>query len=1757
MRSTAGTPGKGPTRILPALLSVAFLALLQSSAQGFTLSVVDGNGTPIAVGYRWLLEEDTTHPVTPNVPDNNSLGVSIHKSYAPVAAKGTSANLSALGNPAIVDPAKRYVISVLPDNTYSIGGANIAAGQASVRVICQEQPLPTAQISVLVFRDQQPINSAPDAPAEPGLAGFKILLFEQAGQVMVDTFGNNLGTTYEKNPDGTFQLDADGAPIVAIQGTGIFTNAEGKAVMADGTPNIKNLAPGKYGVRAVPPLDNQVWVQTTTLEGTPGIDAWVKSDEPPIFNEAGFFSDHVFIGFVNQIDNTSWRPLGTYQPFFPIDLTPYNEQYGTITGQVVKHHANVASRPLPGLEVPTSNPVIDGWVALTNLNNVDEMIYSAPLAADGTFTISNVPPGLYQLAAWDNRQDVIISFRSVNIPPATPTPVNIGDPDTGGPTLVDLGKIPVPTWFGTLKGIVFNDLDRDGFRDPGEPGIANQAVNLRFRDGTVYQATATNDLGEYEFIEIFPFFKWLVAEVDFATLDATGATIWVDAGGTLPVDRTPPVPVNPADPNTFYNNVLNPQPQPDNGGAPYRTEVSTRTAPVLLEGLLHFGGSPYGDQTSAIEWGKTGYLPGRNGGITGIVFYATTRAENDPELGAGEPWEPGIPRVQVNLYADSNADGAIDDVTGDGVVTLADVDNHPLGWSDGGSKGPEDVDRNGNGAFDGGDAISIVHTDSFDDNLPTGCVNPADNTTTPIGPFIECAEIIPQWNQVRPVLFDGGYGFFSYVPGGVDSGSAEVEGLPVGTYIIEVAPAPGYDTVKEEDKNVDFGDAFVPSLLAVPDPIPSTVPQCVGDPHLVPAELALFPGIPGFYAGQTRPLCDRKQLRLDEGMNAAADFFLFTEVPKAGRFVGLVTNDITNTFAPSVGGVPNPRVGSKLAAPWIPIGFQDYQGNEIARVYSDQFGGYNVMLPSTYRINFPAPSGVAHGMVTIVLNSPGPIESPPGSGKFIRDPFYNPGYSVFSLTFNLQPGTTTYLDTPVLPIGAFQSNPGLLQCEFPDGTPVISQVDGPGGGPYVDRTGRIIRLVSVQGVSVAGTARDYGFGDATGAITVDGVPLSIIGWTDTAVTARVPAGVSTGQLLLTRGDNGLTTVMGITLHVGGTVMRVYPGQKIQDAIDAAAPGDIILVNPGVYRENLIMWKPVKLQGAGAWSTSVDGSFFSPPDQAAWDAKLQGLLDSGEISHIPGETFNYLLDHGAVISVFASDDPASPNFFTAADPARIDGLLVTGSIGDGGGGGGIFVNAFAHHLQVSNNKVQSNQSRVLGGIRVGHQSVVNLLPGPSGPTYKSAANDNVNIHHNHVDQNGGVGEPAAGGGIGLFNGSDDYRVTENWICGNFSLVYGGGITHFGLSNNGLIENNRILFNEAFDEGGGIMLSGELVPVGADPNILTPGTGSVTINRNLIQGNMSADDGGGIRTLLANGQDVAAGPADNTAWHHIDILNNVIVNNVSGDSGAGISLDDTASVSIINNTIANNDVTSTFEDAFGAVCHPFAEAAGLCTPGGGGGLTRSVPQGSGINARAHSLRLRQAFDPALTQTFANPVLYNNIIWHNRSFYWDQALNNGLGGLFPDAASPFYWDIAVFGGLGTEKLNPQYSILDNNNMPNVLDPATNLFSDNTAFPRFVAPYFNTLETAIGPVGFVTTTFTPLSLQGDYHIQGPNPPIDNTASPAVDAGAALGSIPVLGPPGAQTITNLGLDFDGEARPFDEPLATNNPSDVDIGADEFRRIAP
>ncbi|UCC30499.1 MAG: hypothetical protein JSU86_20160 [Phycisphaerales bacterium] len=1657
--------------------ALALLTGVQSNLYALTLeiAVTDPAGTPVS-GFRWLLEEDNTNQPVPGALVADSLAVSIHKSHAPVVDAGRTAGAVATVD---VPGDKPYFVSVLPDSGHTMSGARVAAGETQVTVIVNPYPVPTAQISILAFRDTSPINNAPEIPAEQGLPGFTVVISDAAGQQMLDAFGNPLGTQYVFDVNGDPVVDVDGQPTVAAMGDGVITtNFAGEAL-------VRFLPPGKFGVQIIPPAmpPGQEWYSTTTKEGTRTIDAWVKAGEPPVFVEFGPAAYHIFMGFVQEFDDLA--TLG--EPADP---------KGSITGRIVFNHF---SRPPTLQGFFSGEPVEDCLVGL-NEGFSRNGVYVAACEGDSSFTINDVPAGIYQLVTWDKHMDAIFGFNAVTVP----------DPVQGWN--IDLGDVLSFRWFGTLEGSVFYDADEDGFRDPDEIGIPGEEVLLRFRDGTVYQATPTDMAGDYSFSEVFPFFKWLVTEVGFLRMKATGVTNVVDYGGQIPPDGGWAMP---------SGDKLNPQPQaevnPNTGNNFSRTEIGE----VLTQAVHLFLG-----QTNVAHYGKSVYGPGENGGISGIVFYAVTRAEHDPAYAAGEEWEPGIPRVQVNLYQDADLDGVIDELNGDGVPTLADVDNYPLGWFDDpnnpAARGPEDVDWNLNGIFDPGDALQVTYTDSWDDDTPTGCIQdlPVIHGQT----VSECFDNFGTWNQIRPGVFDGGFAFGSHFPGGMASGSAEADGVPPGIYIVEAVPPKGYHTLKEEDKNVDYGDAYVPgSIAALP-------PPCVGDLHTVPPMLTLFEDIEAPFAGEELPLCDRKQVFHSNGQNTGVEFFMFTDVPKAARAVGFINNDLAAEFD-----YTSPVFGEKQAPSWIPISFQDYAGNEITRAYCDEFGAYNAMLPSTYTVNIGAPTGVSPQMISMILNHPGPIPDPGDPDKLIIDPYFDTSYSQTPYTFNFESGKTTYLDTPVIPVAAFAGYPTRgLDVEPPDGTPVLHSVTGKGryksDGPVVCSDGATIVIQSMGNRGKYNPnnphtleTRDYGFGKPKdeGEVTVDGVQLTVKKWNNNIIEATVDTDViTTGQLLVTRGDNGLTTPLGVTLHVNECDSLVsieapgtWPDTPIQDAIDAAAPGSLIVIAPGVYKENLIVYKNVKLQAWGAGSTILNASPVPFERVTAWHNKVDALIANGDL--IPMDTGFFEATEAPGILIHGS-----PGTFDETSPGLVDAFTIMGGVS----GGGIYAAAHANYLQVSNNKIINSQGTFGGGITVG---IVD----------NDGQNTNVNIIHNTIAQNGGID---GGGGVTIFRGSHNYNVADNLIIGNFSRTVGGGVAHFGLSDGGTIAGNQIVFNEVFfgallgGEGGGIYIGDTDFVVGTLPGFIPEdpvfrceggdrdglvcvddtecpgvgaecnqgigsGTGSVSVVSNLIQGNLAGSgSGGGIRAIGINGDDALVAPGDPAAWFSLDIFNNMIVNNVSALRGGGIALQDAAKVSIIHNTIANNDSTAT---------------AALAFPPGN--LLQSDAQGAGIAATQHHPRLVSATG----QTFSNPELLNNILWHNHSFSWDGTLNAFQGGLV--ANTPAYWDLQVVGG-GT--MDPQYCVLS--------DTAGYAPTNIAADPNFATEYDNGLLTAalIDEGGnFISIRYAELAVSlGDYHIGAPSQAIDNG-----------GSFPA--------VPELGTDYDSQPRP-----AVGS----DIGADEVLAVA-
>jgi hypothetical protein len=299
-------------------LSVAFGLLLASRAEAFTLNVEGCNVSNVCAslpgGFRYLVEEDNTTLAIPQTIQINppSATLAIHKSHAPVATSGASGTFSATVN---LPTDKRYYVTVLPNSGYALSGAPVAVNQNTVTVRVNQHPLPTAQITIFAHTDHNPINNTWDEydgglsgeaipnppPLNGGLGNVHISIADAAGQVMFDAFGNPLGTTY----------DAGGNVIT--MGTGIIKTMTAADVndpvknpnnLKIGEAIIKYIAPGKYGVTAVAPqVDDSgnpiTWIQTSTIEGTQVIDAWVKANEPKQFIEGfGQGFNHVAFGFV-------------------------------------------------------------------------------------------------------------------------------------------------------------------------------------------------------------------------------------------------------------------------------------------------------------------------------------------------------------------------------------------------------------------------------------------------------------------------------------------------------------------------------------------------------------------------------------------------------------------------------------------------------------------------------------------------------------------------------------------------------------------------------------------------------------------------------------------------------------------------------------------------------------------------------------------------------------------------------------------------------------------------------------------------------------------------------------------------------------------------------------------------------------------------------------------------------------------------------------------------------------------------------------------------------------------------------------------------------------------------------------------------------------------------------------------------------------------------------------------------------------------
>jgi large repetitive protein len=1673
-------------------------------------------GNPLSQ-FTFIVNVDNSgDPSSPDPMKRPSAGT---ESYSPLVATGDQDNATVK-----LQDGLKYLISIRsPDHAMWGKHITLPADAGTVRIDLHEasavNPLPTGKIRFFVFNDNRWTNGAPDAEEilpGTGMGGFHVTLEEQTNsQVSVD---------YHNRP--------------LCGGDCVTAN--------DGFVQINDLSPATYFIYVTPPSGpcnsdpNSFWTQTVTFDGGLGQQAGIE----PGSDGSGAPGELLW--------EPANRRTGYFAGFVCVPQDFPRPGTGSITGRALNWQG---WPPFDQLTLQQDEPVQQPFVALTD-SATDTTVWVGRGDADGNFNIPNVPAGTYTMTIWDEQLNYILRF----------IPVTVGNGQN-----VDVGDVGVSRWFGWLDGTVYQDLNGNGVYDQGiDKPIPNTDVDQRWRDGSIKDATTTDANGYYQYPmgEGGPLGKWIINEQGFSRMSAyPGPSV-----------------------HDEHTGVATPLPTDLGGG-------------LLSNQLLTEG------HRATVDWGKRAY-GNEPGQIVGITYFATTRNEMDARMQAHEDYEPAIPNVEVRLEAQ---DGSIlnnyitdkwsqpskepDPTLQQNCNPIRGADGSPVTGlnptiGDNCLEVPINGQQSKDGAFDGGYAFNSY------------CPGPTPVATGgPTGQGLDVAH----FNQTGESLC---------LPGDTDPVP-----LIAGTYVTHVImpknpddtrpcnPNPAdpatlgfknvsddplnpnqegclFRIVKEEDVNVDLGAAFQP---AIPPP------PCAGDMHTV--DQATITARSEFYTGDqstspTRPLCDKRLIVLQNKQNANADFFLMTNFPatvqntgpnclncdpnhpdpvgdvaEPGRLIGLVSDDIYFDRNPQSIWYGEPRPVAN-----IPIGIRDQNWRLIETVNTDVNGAYEALLPSTETFNCPIPQGPCPGMYIVVVNDPGDKGHP--------NPNYSPNYLTASLAWDVWPGQTDQLDTPLDPISGTGCDLSLGPGGTPSGIPELLQVR-----KVTDTAGNTNRVASEQGPFVRATdtgsnrriAIDADFigtagptgatgghinltDQATGAVTtLTRANGGILSWTPGSTTTadrivlQVP-GVSTSftagpkqlTIVTSNANGGLSSTSSITLHVLGTgynptVVKVgTPASSphaLQNAIDGATAGSLLVLSPGVYNENIVLYKRLIIQGLGPGGiigahelntkspddprfnipgSVIDGRFFHD-NEAAWDATVNSI---GTIVGVDG---SHPVLRGADITVVA---PSTSTFTNSQQSARIDGVGL--QLGHGDGAGGIQLQDSVNNFRITNNILESNGGVFAGGIGVGQP-------------FTNSQNTNVKILNDRVEGNGGLSKS---GGIGLFNGSNGYEIARSIVCGNFGVEYGSGISHWGLSPGGSIHDNQIYYNEAVDSGAGISIQQEApgpnTPTPVPNNGIGQGSGAVNIDRNLIQSNMTFDDGGGIFVL-------------DSLTQPVNIRNNQIVDNGAADMGGAIALRDASNVAIVNNTVANNVTTGT--SGTSDLVHPHS---------------------AGLASEVNDPRF-QALQSANAPHFSNPVaLFNNIFYNNQAFLLDQF---GPGA---SLVSQGFIDFEVHGtcdafnpspNCAADRFTPRYSIVTNGQ---ILGPDSNMHPLQAnqgnivgADPGFVNPFTLELTVAGSRLDPQTASVTitgadpPVGLTGDYHLLTSSAAIDRgvrcalTPFPApVNATSPCTATPPAGGRGIQAPTGTpstanpgGGDYDSQARPQLRSTRTRTP--WDLGADE------
>ena len=349
-------------------------------------------------------------------------------------------------------------------------------------------------------------NSARDG-GEPGIGGVTITLLDSSGTTVATT------TTAADGSYSFSNLPADSYTIQETQPNGYATgtpNSIAVTLTTDGLTNQNfgegtgSLAGSSYvdvngnGVRDAGESGISGVIITLTGSDVNGnsVNRTVTSDTSGNYSFTGLVAGNYTLtetqpsGYIDGLD-ANGTPAGTLGNDVVSNITlgagvngsgyTFGErQVGGVTGFVFNDTNGNGTQE-------AGEPGVNG-VTVT-LYSGATVIATTTTLSDGSYSFNNVLPGAY----------TVTETQPAGYGSTTPNSVPVSVPNNGTAT-ANFGDLQQ----GTVTGTVFSDLNGDGVKQAGEPGISSVTIELVDSGGAIVASTTTAANGTYTFSGVTP-----------------------------------------------------------------------------------------------------------------------------------------------------------------------------------------------------------------------------------------------------------------------------------------------------------------------------------------------------------------------------------------------------------------------------------------------------------------------------------------------------------------------------------------------------------------------------------------------------------------------------------------------------------------------------------------------------------------------------------------------------------------------------------------------------------------------------------------------------------------------------------------------------------------------------------------------------------------------------------------------------------------------------------------------------------------------------------------------------------------------------------------------------------------------------------------------------------------------------------------------------------------------------------------------------